>query len=113
MWSLLRTITISIIAIVSLHSLFHYMKDTLTPRKKKDIHSFELNKYKDIVDNLIIEKKSELKKTVSSQEDELLEDALMSLKNWEISEKEDETNYNIDFTTMERELTEYAFSELK
>ena len=109
MWSLLRTITISIIAIVSLHSLFHYMKDTLTPRKKKDIHSFELNKYKDIVDNLITEKKIDIKKTTLSQEDELLEDALMSLKNWEISDNNDSTS---DFNSMERELMEYAFSEL-
>lgn len=109
MWSILKTIVISFVVIISLHSLFHYMKDTLTPKKKKDTHSFELNKYKDIVDNLITEKKIDIKKTTLSQEDELLEDALMSLKNWEISDNNDSTS---DFNSMERELMEYAFSEL-
>jgi len=109
MWSLLRTVIISIVVIILLHSVFHYVKDVLTPKKKKDIISFEINKFKDIVDNLIMEKKSETKKI--SKEDELLEDALQSLKSWDISDTVDDTESTMDFSSMERELTEYAFSQ--
>ena len=106
MWSLLKTILISCIIILSLHFIFHYVKDLLAPKKRKDVISYEINKYKDIVENLINQKGS---KPVLSKEDELLEEALESLKNWD---ENDDTVSVVDYQSMEQDLTEYALKQI-
>jgi hypothetical protein len=106
MWSLIKTVLISCIIILSLHFVFHYIKDLLAPKKRKDVISYEINKYKDIVENLITQKD---KKPTISKEDELLEEALESLKIWEDN---DDTVSVVDFQSMEQDLTEYALTQI-
>jgi hypothetical protein len=89
-----------------LHFIFHYVKDLLAPKKRKDVISYEINKYKDIVENLINQKGS---KPVLSKEDELLEEALESLKNWD---ENDDTVSVVDYQSMEQDLTEYALKQI-
>jgi len=105
MWSLFKTVLISCIIILSLHFVFHYVKDLLVPKRRKDVISYEINKYKDIVENLVNQKE----KSAISKEDELLEVALDSLKNWD---ENDDTVSVVDFQSMERELTEYALKQI-
>jgi len=105
MWSLFKTVLISCIIILSLHFVFHYVKDLLVPKRRKDVISYEINKYKDIVENLVNQKE----KPAISKEDELLEVALDSLKNWD---ENDDTVSVVDFQSMERELTEYALKQI-
>lgn len=78
----------------------------LVPKKRKDVFGYEINKYKDIVENLITQKD---KKPTISKEDELLEEALESLKTWEDN---DDTVSVVDFQTMEQDLTEYALTQI-
>ena len=106
MWSLLKTVLFSCIIILSLHFVFHYIKDLLVPKKRKDVISYEISKYKDIVENLITQKEN---KPSVSKEDKLLEEALESLKIWEDN---DDTVSVVDFQTMEQDLTEYALTQI-
>lgn len=130
MWSLFKTVLISCIIILSLHFVFHYVKDFLAPKKRKDVISYEISKYKDIVENLITQKD---KKPTISKEDELLEEALESLKNWSVPLCGTTTKFDgsfveakrgelwtdnddmvsvVDFQTMEQDLTEYALTQI-
>lgn len=99
MWSFFKTILISIVVILSSHYLFHYLKETLTIKKKKDVIHHEISKYKDILENYI-DKKSK-KHSSKSDADRLFEDAMDSLKDFD-------NESVVDFTSMEQELIEYA-----
>lgn len=99
MWSFIKTIIISIVIIMIFHYLFYYLKDTLTVKKKKDIIHNEVSKYKDILENYI-DKKSK-KHSSKSEADQLFEDAIESLKDFD-------NESVVDFSSMERELIEYT-----
>ena len=50
MWGFLQTIVISIFFIVSAHYVFQYVKNTLTPKKTKNIVDIQLQKYKNMLE---------------------------------------------------------------
>lgn len=97
MWNLFKTIIISILIIITIHFSFYYLKDILTPKKRKDIISYEIDKYKEIVENLVQKKKSQ---NIELEELEI-EDILS---------KNDDTESVVDFSNMENELNEYISS---
>lgn len=52
MWGLLQTIVFSIIMIIGSHFLFNYLKNNLTPKKTKHVMDFQLQKYKNMLQDL-------------------------------------------------------------
>jgi len=50
MWDFLQTIVISILFILSTHYVFQYVKNTLTTKKTKNIMDFQLQKYKNMLE---------------------------------------------------------------
>jgi hypothetical protein len=67
MWGVIQTILISILVIIIGQYSFQYLKDTLTPRKTKDVAGF----YKRKLEEIMIEVKN--KEPVPDMESELLE----------------------------------------
>ena len=63
------------------------------------------------MENLLEKKQNESSRQLS-QEDELLEEAFQSLKNWEHTDNIMDTESVIDFGSMEKELTDYALNEI-
>jgi len=49
MWGILQTVLISIIIITIGQYSFQYLKDTLTPRKTKDLVGFHKQKFDEII----------------------------------------------------------------
>ncbi len=69
MWGVIQTILISVILIVVAQYSFQYIKDTLTPRKTRDLVGFNRQKFEEIINEL-----QEAKRTpVIDMESELLE----------------------------------------
>ena len=56
MWSVVQTILLSIFIIVIIHHSFIYLKDTLTPRKTKDVIGFQKQKFEEIINELQLAK---------------------------------------------------------
>ena len=52
MWGILQTILVSFILIVIAQYSFQYLKDTLTPRKTKDLAGFHKQKFEEILNEL-------------------------------------------------------------
>jgi hypothetical protein len=52
MWGIIQTIIISIIIIVAIHYSYQYLRDTLTPRKTKDVVGFQKQKFDEIISEL-------------------------------------------------------------
>jgi hypothetical protein len=52
MWGLVQTIIVSIIIIVAVHYSYQYLRDTLTPRKTKDVVGFQKQKFDEIIGEL-------------------------------------------------------------
>jgi hypothetical protein len=52
MWGIVQTILISILVIVIAQYSFQYLKDTLTPRKTKDLAGFQKHKFEEIINEL-------------------------------------------------------------
>lgn len=52
MRGIIQTIIISIIIIVAIHYSYQYLRDTLTPRKTKDIVGFQKQKFDEIINEL-------------------------------------------------------------
>ena len=52
MWGILQTILVSVILIVIAQYSFQYLKDTLTPRKTKDLAGFHKQKFEEILNEL-------------------------------------------------------------
>jgi hypothetical protein len=52
MWGIVQTIIISIIIIVAIHYSYQYLRDTLTPRKTKDVVGFQKQKFDEIINEL-------------------------------------------------------------
>jgi hypothetical protein len=52
MWGIVQTIIISIIIIVAIHYSYQYLRDTLTPRKTKDVVGFQKQKFDEIISEL-------------------------------------------------------------
>ncbi len=52
MWGILQTVLISIIIITIGQYSFQYLKDTLTPRKTKDLVGFHKQKFDEIINEL-------------------------------------------------------------
>lgn len=67
MWSIIQTIVLSIVIIIIIHYSFVYLKDTLTPRKIKDVAGFQKQKFEEIINEL------QLAKTTVDMESELLD----------------------------------------
>jgi hypothetical protein len=55
----LQSIIVSIILIVSAHYVFQYVKNVLAPRKTRDVVNFQLQKYKNMLEE-VTSKKAEL-----------------------------------------------------
>jgi len=51
MWFLIKNIVISILIIYSAHSLWNYILQTCTVKKKKDLVKFQQEKYASILNN--------------------------------------------------------------
>ena len=67
MWSVIQTILLSITIIILIHYSFVYLKDTLTPRKTKDVAGFQKQKFEEIINEL------HLAKNTIDMESELLD----------------------------------------
>jgi hypothetical protein len=52
MWGIVQTIIISIIIIVAIHYSYQYLRDTLTPRKTKDVVGFQKQEFDEIISEL-------------------------------------------------------------
>ena len=52
MWGIVQTILISVFFIVIAQYSFQYLKDTLTPRKTKDLAGFHKQKFEEIINEL-------------------------------------------------------------
>jgi len=76
MWGILQTVLISIIIITIGQYSFQYLKDTLTPRKTKDLVGFHKQKFDEII-NELKEAKTMSKRDLES---ELLEFAQQQLR---------------------------------
>lgn len=59
MWNVFQSIFFSLILIVFCHFGFQYLKDWLTPHKKKDLVDFQIKKYKKMLEEIIQKKKTE------------------------------------------------------
>jgi hypothetical protein len=70
MW---KTILISILVIVIAQYSFQYLKDTLTPRKTKDLAGFHKQKFEEIINELRESKNKPLPESCLDMESELLE----------------------------------------
>ena len=56
MWSVIQTIILSILIIIIIHYSFVYLKDTLTPKKTKDVAGFQKQKFEEIINELQLAK---------------------------------------------------------
>lgn len=52
LWFIMIRILLSLIVVYLLHSLYNYLKDTLTVRKTKDLVSLHKEKYQEILEEL-------------------------------------------------------------
>ena len=52
MWGIIQTIFISVLVIIIVQYSFQYLKDTLTPRKTKDLAGFHKQKFEEIINEL-------------------------------------------------------------
>ena len=52
MWGIIQTIFISVLVILIVQYSFQYLKDTLTPRKTKDLAGFHKQKFEEIINEL-------------------------------------------------------------
>jgi len=82
MWGIIQTILISVIVIVMAQYSFQYLKDTLTPRKTKDLAGFHKQKFEEILNEL----REAKNKPLPDMESELLEFAQEQLQTNTISE---------------------------
>jgi len=56
MWNVFQSIIFSLVLIVLSHWAFQYLKDWLTPHKKKDLVDFQIKKYKKMLEEIIQKK---------------------------------------------------------
>ena len=75
MW---KTVLISILVIIIAQYLFQYLKDTLTPRKTKDLVGFQKQKFEEIINELREAKNSQ--SSATDMEAELLDFARIQLE---------------------------------
>ena len=117
MWGFLQTIVISIIFIVSSHFAFQYVKNTLTTKKTKNIMDFQLQKYKNMLEEATSVKsieKIELGELTADHYLGYFKDVLETRSNdtpfYEPSVMGDDTQSEmgsvVDYTRMEEELLE-------
>ena len=71
MWGIIQTIFISVLVIIIVQYSFQYLKDTLTPRKTKDLAGFHKQKFEEIINELREAKNKPLSEP--DMESELLE----------------------------------------
>lgn len=70
--NLIKYIFFSLIFIYSVHYLFNYFKNILTPKKTKDIISFQMKKYNEIINELINKKECEQDIDYSAVENDMV-----------------------------------------
>lgn len=80
MWGIIQTILISVILIVIAQYSFQYLKDTLTPRKTKDLVGFHKQKFDEILNELREAKNKPFLEPAADMESELLEFAKEQLQ---------------------------------
>jgi hypothetical protein len=80
MWGIIQTILISVLLIVIAQYSFQYLKDTLTPRKTKDLAGFHKQKFEEILNELREAKNKPLSEPAADMESELLEFAQEQLQ---------------------------------
>jgi hypothetical protein len=118
MWGVLQSIIVSIILIVSAHYVFQYVKNTLTPRKTRDVVNFQLQKYKNMLEEATSSKsleKTELGELTAEHYLTYVEDVLKTRPRrdtpfYEPSVAGDDTQSEmgstVDYARMEEELLE-------
>ena len=116
MWNVLQSIVISKIFIVSSHYVFQYVKNTLTPRKTRDVIDFQLQKYKDMLEEVTkSNKKTELGELTPDNYLDYFKDVLENRTSkdtpfYEPSVMGDDTQSEmgstVDYARMEEELLE-------
>ena len=118
MWKVLQSIIISILFIVSAHYVFQYVKNTLTPRKTQDVIDFQLQKYKDMLEEVTnnkSNKKTELGELTSDHYLGYFKDVLENHQNRETpfyepsvmgDDTQSEMGSTVDYARMEEELLE-------
>jgi hypothetical protein len=82
MLNILKVIFISLIIIFILHYLWNYIKDNYSTKKTKDLVGFQTEKYKNILNEIIENNKSNNKNDfISEDEKRFLYDDLSELVN--------------------------------
>jgi len=87
MWfSIIKTIIFSIIIITIIHSLYQYMRDSLVPKKTRNLVELQVQKYKDILSELQEKQQNENNTAPKNEE--------------------------IDYGNMEKDLMQFANSQI-
>jgi len=102
MWHVFQTIVFSLLLILICHYGYQYIKDWLTPQKKRDLVDSQIKKYKKMLEEIIEKQNSSY----------LSEDAIMSSKTpfYEPSIMDDSRSEMdaIDYQSMQDELMDFA-----
>lgn len=75
MWDIIQTISMSILVIIAFHYSYQYLRDTLTPKKTKDLVGFQNQKFDEIIAEL------QQARQINNMESELLEFAYEQVNN--------------------------------
>jgi len=112
MWGIIQIAVISLMLILSVHYLFQYTKNTLTPKKTKNVMDFQLQKYRLMLEDLTAVNKAqtfEFSGGFVSPEENRISDT-DDVPYYEPSTYGDDTQSEmgstVDFSIMERELME-------
>ena len=88
MWNIIKTIIISLILILVLHYGYHYIKTNYSYKKTKDLVGIQTEKYKNILSEVLENKKKESTTEISdyltSEDKHYMEKSLTEYMNNEI-----------------------------
>lgn len=81
MWTIILNIIVSFIIILIIHHLYNYIKNTYTTKKTKDLVSFQVQKYKEILQEMQANQNIHAPNAdfVSDQEKNQMNDELMNM----------------------------------
>ncbi len=81
MWTIILNIIVSFIIILIIHHLYNYIKNTYTTKKTKDLVSFQVQKYKEILQEMQANQNIHASNVdfVSDQEKNQMNDELMNM----------------------------------
>jgi len=124
MWNVFQSIVFSLVLIIFCHFGFQYLKDWLTPQKKKDLVDFQIKKYKKMLEEIIQKKQNDIENQYSEDEQKLyfFEDTDNSSNfEYQIPEKSENIFYepslnedtrseidSVDYKSMQKELLDFT-----